>query len=181
MNDKVRLFGVNNTYMDFPLDVWIACDPQWHDHYGQVYGTFDKWHWDKSICDKYGYQYIEGRWEDGLSRDPKAIHYGHSSGYQALNLAVLYGCPSVYMCGFDMHYSGSRHYFDGLSESSGEYPVRLRKYSDFDKPRVDKGNCRAYSLFQYYESAAEQKGLPPIINATEGSALTCFPFGDLPK
>jgi len=100
--NKVRLFGVNNTFNDFPLDVWIACDPKWHEHYGQVEGDFDKWHWDKGICEKYGYQHIEGRWGDGLSTDKSYIHYGHSSGYQALGLAAHYGHKEVYLAGFDM-------------------------------------------------------------------------------
>ncbi|TNE75542.1 MAG: hypothetical protein EP334_10010 [Gammaproteobacteria bacterium] len=178
--DKVRLFGINNTTFDFPLDVWIACDPAWHDHYGQVSGDFDKWHWDKGICERYGYNHIEGRWADGLSTDPGVIHYGHSSGYQALGLAVHYGCPAVYLCGFDMRYGDQRHYFEGLSGDAGEYPQPLRKFSAFDKPRVPKGHCRDYSLFQCYESVADQRGLPAIINTTRDSALTCFPFGDLP-
>ena len=162
------LFGVNNTYLDFDLDVWIACDPAWHEIYSPVSGRFDKWHWDLSVCEKHGYQYIEGRWGDGLSVSPEHIHYGHSSGYQALNLAVLYGCSPIILVGYDMHYDGdSRHYFNGLSDKCGEYPQALRKFSKFD------------GLIKCYETIAEQKGLPEIINCTPGSALKCFPFGRL--
>lgn len=162
------LFGVNNTYLDFDLDVWIACDPAWHAAYSPAPGDFHKWHWDKAICEKYGYRYITGRWGDGLSLDPACIHYGHSSGYQALNLAVHYGCGRVLLAGFDMHYRrGQRHYFAGLSDKSGEYPQQLRKFSTFD------------GLIQCYQTIADQQGLPPIINCTPGSALRCFPFGDL--
>ena len=162
------LFGVNNTFNDFDLDVWIACDPSWHKIYSPVVGRFHKWHWDKSICEKNSYQHIEGRWGDGLSLSPEFIHYGHSSGYQALNLAVLYGCNPIFLVGYDMHYRGaSRHYFNGLSNDSGEYPQQLRKFSKFD------------GLIKCYETIANQKGLPDIINCTIGSALTCFPFKEL--
>jgi hypothetical protein len=162
-------FGVNNTHKDIELDVWIACDPKWHDHYGQVEGDFEKWHWDQAICDRYGYQFIEGRWGDGLSLNPEYIHYGHSSGYQALNLAVLYGCNPIYLVGYDMHYNNEqRHYFNGLSDSPGEYPADLRKWSTFD------------GLLKCYETIASQPDLPTIINCSPGSAMTCFPMGELP-
>lgn len=160
-----KLFGVNNTYMDFDLDVWIACDPKWHKLCSPVLGHFDKWHWDKSICDRYGYEHIAGIWEDGLSTDKSYIHYGHSSGYQALNLAVHYGASEIYLAGYDMSYKvPKRHYFSGLSGQDGEYPKPLRKHSTFD------------GLVKCYETIAKQKGLPKIYNATRDSALSCFEF-----
>jgi len=175
---EIKIFGVNNTFADFPVDVWIACDPSWHQHYGQVVGDFDKWHWDAEICQKYGYRHIEGLWRDGISLDPQYIHFGHSSGFQALNLAYHYGHRDIYLAGYDMHYNGPRHYFDGLSDQAGEYPAPLRKFSKFDKPRVEKGRCKEYSLFQYYESVAEQNPCN-IYNMTADSALKCFEFKDL--
>lgn len=162
------LFGVNNTFEDFPLDVWIACDPKWHERYSPVQGDFDKWHWDKAICEQHGYRHIPGRWAPGLSRDSAYIHYNHSSGAQALNLAVLYGCDPIYLAGFDMRYDGGRrHYFSNLSETAGEYPQELRKYSTFD------------GLIRDYEAIGAQEGLPRIINLTHDSGVRCFEFGSL--
>lgn len=175
-----KLFGINNTFNDFDLDCWIACDPAWHDVYSPVVLDCDQWHWDKNICEQHNYYYIEGRWGEGLSTDPAYIHYGHSSAFQALNLALHYGCSPLLLVGFDMRYGeGERHYFSGLSGEDGEYPERLRKFSDFDKPHVTTGNPKDYGLFQYYQTVADQKGLPPIINCTPNSALTCFEFGAL--
>lgn len=161
---QISIFGVNNTFNDFPIDVWIACDPAWHEEYSPVAGDFEKWHWDHDICAKHGYKHIEGRWADGLSLDENYIHYGHSSGYQALGLAVHYGHKKIYLAGYDMKYEGSRHYFSGLSADDGEYPQNLRKYSTFD------------GLIKCYETIAKQPGVPDIFNMTENSALTCFPF-----
>lgn len=159
---------MNNVHEDIDLNVWIACDPSWHETYSPVTGDFEKFHWDRSICNKYGYRYIEGRWAEGLSLDPDYIHYNHSSGAQALNLAVLYGCNPILLVGFDMHYSGpQRHYFGGLSDTDGEYPDHLRKYSSFD------------GLLGDYQKIADQDGLPEIINCTPGSAMTCFPMGEI--
>lgn len=162
---------MNNTFNDFDLDVWIACDPQWHAGFSPVHGDFDKWHWSPAICKKYGYQYIEGRWGPGLSVDQSFIHYGHSSSYQALNLAVLYGCGPIYLAGFDMNYEAGkpRHYFNGLSDVGGEYPQDLRKWSTFD------------GLIKGFETIGAQRGLPMIYNATQGSQLRCFPFKELPR
>lgn len=164
------IFGVNNTYQDFDLDVWISCDPAWHSHYGKIdIPGCDQWHWDKDICERNGYRYIEGRWFDGLSTDPTWISYNHCSGAQALNLAVHYGCDPILLVGHDFKYEEGkpRHYFSDLSDVDGEYAPKLRKFSEFG------------GLIETYRFIAEQQGLPPIVNCTEGSGLPWFPFGSL--
>jgi len=169
------LFGPNNTFQDFELSVWLACDPQWHKHYGRVTGDFDKFHWDSAICWKYGYQYIEGIWHDHLwTADKKKISLGHCSGVQLLNLAVHYGCDPILLVGHDFRYPEGqpRHYFSGLSETDGEYPQEIRKFSKFKK---ESGN----DLLEVYRKIALTPTLPSIVNCTPGSALPWFPMGDL--
>lgn len=171
---SARIFGINNTYRDFDLDVFTACDPTWWETFGRDFRAqcpdLLAYHWDRGVCEQYGAEYIEGRWGDGLSLDPNYIHYGHSSGYQALNIAVLMGCDPIYLAGYDMDYpvGQPRHYFTGLSDSAGEYPAHLRKWSTFD------------GLRRCYETIAAQQALPRIINCTRTSALRCFEFGDIP-
>lgn len=188
------VFGVNNTFEDFELDAWIACDPAWHEHYGQVEGDFDKWHWDRGICERFGYRYIEGVWMvDGVAyprsehltppglagglwlEDDTRISLNHCSSAQALNLAVHYGCDPIALVGHDFRYQEGqpRHYFRGLSDDDGEYPSEIRKHSPFDK------QGRGDDLLAVYQRTAEQAGLPSIINCTPGSALPWFPFGEL--
>ena len=171
------VFGCNNTYQDIDLDVWLACDPKWHARYSPVLGEFDKWHWDKGICEKYGYRYVEGVWVDGLwMKDKTKISLNHCSGAQLLNLAAnQYECSEIILVGHDFRYTTDqpRHYFTGLSDTEGEYPPELRKYSLFDKQ--GQGN----DLMKVYQHIADQKGLPPIINCTPGSHLKCFPVGNL--
>lgn len=166
-----RIYAVNNSYQDLPLgprDAWIACDPLWHQEYSPVRLEARQFHWDRGICERYGYTWIEGRWFDGLSIDPAWIAYNHSSSAQALNLSVLDGNTVNLLAGFDMRYPpGRRHYFDGLSDQPGEYPPALQKFSSFD------------GLIECYEAIARQSGLPAIINCTPGSALRCFPMGQL--
>lgn len=171
---KALLFGINNTFTDFDLDVWIACDPAWHNFYGQVTGDFDKWHWDEGICERYGYQHIDGVWLPGLSTDRTKLSLGHSSGWQALNLAVHYGCDPICLVGFDMSYRSyePRHYFSGLSDVAGEYPEPLRKQSAFAKKD-------GTGLLYDYANIAKQDGLPTIINCTMRSAMKWFPIKPL--
>lgn len=193
-NQGAMVFGVNNTYQDFELDAWIACDPAWHEHYGKVDLPYtDQWHWDADICNAYGYRHIEGVWMvDGQAyprseyehppgpcgglwvADNTKLSLNHCSSAQALNLAVHYRCDTILLVGHDFKYEPGkpRHYFDNLSDKAGEYPDRLRKFSQFIKP---EGN----DLLAVYRRIADQKGLPRIINCSPGSALLWFPRADL--
>jgi hypothetical protein len=86
-----------------------------------------------------------------------------------------YECNEVILIGHDFHYPEGqpRHYFNDLSETPGEYPAKLRKFSLFDKQ--GKGD----DLLAVYKRIAVQEGRPEIINCTPGSALKHFPMGNL--
>jgi hypothetical protein len=187
-------FICNNSFQDIAGEVWLACDPKWHSAYSPVVGDFDKWHWDKAICEKYDYRYTEGVWivdgkeyprseyetppgpAGGLYMGPEnKISLNHCSGAQLLNLAAnQYGCDTILLIGHDFRYvpEQPRHFFKGLSDIDGEYPPALRKHSLFDKGGA--GN----DLMQVYKHIAEQYGLPPIINCTPDSALPWFEMGN---
>jgi len=192
---KGLVFTCNNTFEDVRTDVWLACDPAWHRYYSPVRGDFDRWHWDASICNDYGYRYVRGVWMvDGVAYsrdehntppgpvgglwldDKSSISLNHCSGAQLLNLACnQYECSEVILIGHDFHYPEGqpRHYFNDLSETPGEYPAKLRKFSLFDKQ--GKGD----DLLAVYKRIAVQEGRPEIINCTPGSALKHFPMGNL--
>ena len=173
---KVMLFGINRTFLDFDLDVWIQCDDKMHYHYGQVEGDFDKWHYLPEICEKYGYKHIEGVWLDGLSTDKTKLSLGHASGWQALQLAVHYDCDVILLVGHDMRYdNGPRHYFSGLSEANGEYPAALRKHSLFLKP----DGSGLLPNYAHIANQCKRGEVVPIVNCTKHSAMTCFPMGKL--
>jgi hypothetical protein len=177
------VFTCNNTYRDVRTDVWLACDPAWHNHYGQVKGDFDKWHWDAGICSAYKYSWIEGVWHESKEgparlwlKDKTKITLGHCSGVQLLNLCLnQYGCTEAVLIGHDFRYpmGQPRHYFAGLSSDAGEYPEAIRKHSAFDK------GPGQYDLMDVYEELARTEGIPPVWNATEGSALIAFPYRPL--
>lgn len=187
------LFGLNNTFQHFQLDCWLACDPSWHEYHGKISLPYtDQWHWDKGICNEYGYRYVEGGWIVGGKFYPRdqyehapgpcgglwmqdriRISLNHGSAPQLINLACnQYACDKVLLVGHDFTDSGKRHYFNDLSDIPGEYPEPLRKWSKFDKGEQ-------HDMLDIYRSIAEQDGLPPIINCTPGSKLPWFPFGNL--
>jgi hypothetical protein len=191
------VFICNNCFTDIPTaDVWLACDPKWHELNGRLWrrGEMDCWHWSPEICEKYNYIYVEGVWIVDGKEYPRSEHetppgpagglymgtenkisLNHCSGAQLLNLAAnQYGCDTILLIGHDFRYvpGEPRHFFKGLSDIDGEYPPSLRKHSLFDKGGA--GN----DLMQVYKHIAEQYGLPPIINCTPDSALPWFEMGN---
>ena len=103
---------------------------------------------------------VKGAPGGGLSTDPCVIHYGDNSGYQALNLAVLFGSPYIVLCGFDMrHVSGKSHFF-------GDHPQGLFQRAEYE------------SFARKFDKAPAPDGVD-IINATPDSALRCYPMMEL--
>lgn len=186
------VFGVNNTFqLPVGIDVFFACNPEWWDHYHayptMMYrrGTADLWTWDFDTAERYGLNWVEGRWSGGprkvtsLSTDPSYIHYGHGAGYEVLGLAYLYGCRHIILCGYDLRYpklyssrkrdpGGKRHFF-------GEYPQSLKHW-----PKVGPRGEMTGLLDCYRTIGLESLGLR-ITNTSPGSALDFFETGDLEK
>lgn len=94
----------------------------------------------------------------GFSMNPDRIHYGSpgSSGFQALNLAILKGARKIVLIGFDMRVAEGRTHFYGVRNDG------LRVCSDAQY----RDMTRAYG--------AAPDGVQ-IINASTGSALTVYP------
>lgn len=163
-----RCIAVNDAYKLLPFsDVLYACDGSWWNvHAGCPGFAGEKWsshgtgYNDKlATAQKYGLQLVSGAEKEGFSLEPSLIYYGSNSGFQAVNLAILFGATRIVLVGFDMSVrSGKRHFF-------GDHPAPLRNsanYANFIRP---------------FERAA--KTLPShitILNATPGSALRCFPM-----
>lgn len=171
-----RLIAVNDAWRLLPFaDALYACDATWWDvHNGCPDFKGEKWsshgvpgrirHNDKTAQTKrYGLNLVEGADGKTFCFDPPGrIHYGSNSGFQAVNLALLWGAVRVILVGFDMQSSGGKNHFFGA------HPRGLRNTSNYS------------SFIRAFETAA--KKLPPhieILNATPGSALRCFPMVSL--
>jgi hypothetical protein len=157
VSDSYRLFSPSGA------DILYSCDPEWwrlHDgareFRGERWSSHHKDGNDKlEIAEEYGLKLVAGKLSPGFSTDPECIHYGHNSGFQAVNVAILKGATRIVLVGFDMRVVGkSTHFF-------GSHPKPLRDNTQFEK---------------FIKAFGEVKPPVPIINATPGSALTCFPM-----
>ncbi len=168
---NVPVIAVNDAWRLFPFArILYACDNNWWAvHRGVSEFKGEKWsshgdafHNDKrDVARRYGLCLVRGRDEEGFSFDPRFIHYGQNSGFQAANFAghCLGWGGRIALVGFDMRkVGGRRHFF-------GEHPETLRSTQ------------RGYDLWpEIFRRAG--LSLPTgieIVNCTPESALTCFP------
>ena len=181
---SLPIFGCNNSYQIAPLTALLACNPEWWDYYWSRdeklrNADFDRWTWDTPTAKKYGIAHIRGEWGDGLSTDPDVIHYGHSSGYQLLGLALHYGVTEMVLIGYDLRYpkgydgmkqvaGGDRHFF-------GEYPKELQHWTKFNTGSGGELN----GLLECYRTIAPEDYGIRIINCSPGTALDFFETGNL--
>jgi hypothetical protein len=94
----------------------------------------------------------------GLSRDPTGLRNGRNSGYQAVNLAFLYGASRIVLLGYDMQrWGGKTHFFGDHKHAASRPPFDQfrRQFASLVKPLAKSGVT--------------------VINATRHSVLTCFP------
>jgi len=178
--DGVRIFSANRAHELLDTDVFHACNWQFYDEYYDKLKDkpFDKWTTRPELEGKYpDVNYIEERWENGLSRNPSYIHAHHGTGPQLVNIAYLYGCTRLILVGWDMRYPGKlddtnknyskpRHFF-------GEDVLTEKHWSRTDDQGRKFGLIREMSTIKPEDYGIE------IINATPDSAMTCFPMGDL--
>lgn len=169
-----RVIAVNDAYRLLPFAAALyACDAAWWEAHGGC-PDFAGERWtshslapknDKTpLADRFGLRVIEGANNAGFSRDSGLIHYGNNSGFQAVNLALLWGADPIILVGFDMrHVGGKGHFF-------GSHPPPLKPGGSY------------LAWIANFAKAAEMLGhprCPTILNATPGSALPCFPMVDL--
>jgi len=169
--DDGPIIVVQDAYRLIPwADVLYGCDAKWWRHHQGTDFKGEKWstHHDEDTNNKaevanlYGVRCVRGSDSEGFSLDPGVIHYGSNSGFQAINLAILFGCTHITLVGFDMHKRGGKSHF------FGEHPEALRTGTEYT------------NFIGNFDRAA--KMLPEnirIVNATPGSALKCFPMMSL--
>lgn len=169
-----RVIAVNDAYRLMPwADILYACDAGWWKVHNGAPGLTHGERWTTHEGDKpdesnykgdlppeWRINLVRGRNGDTFSTNPAMIHYGGNSGFQAVNLAILKGATRIVLVGFDMRVIGDkRHFF-------GDHPNGLFNRTD-------------YQVFaKSFETAAPTCPVP-VVNATPGSALKCWPMVDL--
>lgn len=164
---SARVIAVNNTWERAPwADALYACDAPWWRHYRP---NFKGQRWSQSHDASTlgtGVRHVLGLPRDDLSFDPAHIHNGRNGGFQALNLAILFGAAKIILLGFDMQAT------DGKTHWHGDHEVR-RGGERLTNPDAN----RFQEWLRAFERAARQlkdRGEPRVINATTETALTCF-------
>jgi len=159
---RTRVIAVNDAWRFAPwADVLYGADWPWWEHWQGVPDfPGEKWTQDKPSggvapdpdrAREWGINIIRSEDRPGISFTPGVIHQGGNSGFQAVNLAVLWGVSKILLLGFDM---GGSHWFK-------DRPAKFNKGSDF-------------SLFiKAFELAAPQIE-HMVINCSRRTALTCF-------
>lgn len=109
---------------------------------------------------------IEGAWLSGLGRT--RLHFGGNSGYQAVNLAFLFGATRIVLLGFDMQRTDGKVHFFGIhpyhrTEADGPTASLLADWAN-------KFNDLAADL--------KAEGVE-VINASRSTALRCFERKDI--
>jgi hypothetical protein len=172
-----RTIVVNDAYKLLPTaDVLYAADNSWWEIHGECKPfAGEKWacherdpnpreiHGNdkRSLAERYGINLVRGRDCNEFSFDPDVVHYGHNSGFQAINFALLMGCRQIVLIGFDMRLvNGQAHFF-------GNHPREIRTPDD---------KCLSSFIPRFAQAAKKLPKDVSIVNATPGSALTCFPI-----
>jgi hypothetical protein len=175
-----RVVVVNDAYKALPTaDALYAADNGWWDVHGKCEGfTGQRWstheedpnpreiHGNdkRDLSIRCGINLVRGLDGDEFSFDPTLIRYGSNSGFQAINLALLFGCTRIVLVGFDMrHVNGQAHFF-------GNHPKPLGQLKDGEYERF---------CIRFERAAKKLPAHVSIVNATPGSALTCFPMMSL--
>ena len=145
------LYGCDVAWWEFHQGVPKFAGERWSSH--EANSSNDK----KRVAKNYELTLVAGEPGNTFGLDG-TLRYGSNSGFQAVNLAILFGACPILLVGFDMReVEGKRHFF-------GQHPIGLGRASD-------------YRLFvrNFTEAAIALPKSVEIYNCTPGSALRCFP------
>lgn len=123
------------------------------------------WTQDANAAQRYCLHLVRGENREGLGVK-RAVHLNGNSGFQALNLAFLFGARRILLVGFDMKPGpkGEKHW-----------------HPDHPRPLV-QGQCFEEWIHKSAKLARDlEREQCEVVNCTPGSALTCWPIGDLEK
>ena len=159
--------AVNNSYgkLQHP-DAVYACDYFWwnfnHMKVKQYIPRSPLWSQDRAASEQFQLSHIQWEGKDGLGK--RGLRVNGNSGAGAINLAYHFGVRRILLIGMDMKIgsNGEKHWHP-------DHPKPMVQGQQFEEWR-HKMNVLAADL--------KAEGVE-VINCTPGSALTCFPMGDL--
>lgn len=163
-----RTIVTNDTYRRAPwADVLYAADFKWWKHHIEAVRSSDfqgeLWSQCGEARASFGTQWVQSCNRAGLGTG-HMIHYGGNSGYQAINLAYLWGVRKFVLLGLDCGAgpAGEAHWF-------GQHPKPLNARQEFWRWAL-----RFNRLAEDMAQAGAQ-----VVNASRRTALECWPRADL--
>jgi len=164
-----HVVGVNQSMFDAPADIGVTMDHAFMQHRRSQLETFAASRralylvmpsrWECIVAPIAGATYLLGLPHEGLSLYTDEVRHGGTSGYAALNIAILKRAAMIVLLGFD--YSGDagafnyhRSYSWG-SANEALWPIWARRFDAAAQV------CRALGV--------------EVINASPTSAVTSFP------
>jgi hypothetical protein len=162
---KCSYIAINDTYKRVPFaDVLYACDYKWWNlHFDEIIFNGELWTQDLKAKREFGLSWVLGRNKNGLGSD--CVHFGGNSGYQAINLAYLWGAKRIILLGFDCQP------LDGKSHWFGQHPQGLNQTQNF---------AMLIGNFNLLAKDLEQEQIE-VINCSMKSALQCFKKVEIEK
>lgn len=169
---KLACFGwhvivVNNTWQMIPsAEALYASDGPWWDmHLSQVRREYRGECWTRSRYHAHRdhLHFVQCEDRPGLTSKPGFVFSGSNSGYQAVNLAYLFGAREILLVGYDMQ----RTY--GMSHWHGDHPSGLSQQLPVDT---------WVTKFETLAKDANERGVR-VVNCSIETALTCFPREEL--
>ena len=166
-----RVIAINNSWELAPwADVLYFCDEKWWRWYGEKVGIGFRGRYivtpSLHVPDPRA-KLIKLTGPTGLETDPGGLRHGSNSGFQAINLAYHFGVSRIVLLGYDMNVNGMTHWHGG-------HP--MTKAGPFAKTLSDAMLPKFPSIVE----PLKQAGVT-VVNATPGSALTCWPMETLEK
>lgn len=85
----------------------------WHQHGQEIRGDAELWTTNREAARIYRLHYVRGEMGGGVSTDRRAIRMGGNSGFQALQLALMWGASQVVLVGYDMQNTFNQSHWHG--------------------------------------------------------------------
>jgi hypothetical protein len=156
-----RAIAVNNSWELAPwADALYACDGRWWHHYKPAFAG-QRWTQSGSASG-FGARQVKGRDGVQLSLDRSFITYGNNSGFQALNLAIHFGCTKVIFIGLDCGATVGGSHWHGDHDEASPHGLKNPTDNSFQTWR---------RAFAHAAKSCEAWGVD-LINASERTALT---------
>lgn len=170
---RPKVITINDSWRLWPYaDVFYFCDQEWYEnqldrnrlslcqacHFRDLLVTGFWLKGGEELRSNPSFRHIPFTGQTGLETDPSGLRHGSNSSYAAINLAYHYGVRKIILLGVDMQVvDGRTHWHDEKRPGGFDRILRNTMLPLFD------------SLVEPLKSAGVE-----VINASSGSALTCW-------